>query len=55
MLKKILSMLLALTFLAVLPALSGCEEPQGDRISVEKKTTVKDVPVGQTGPKLTGD
>jgi hypothetical protein len=54
MLKKILSMLLALTFLAVLPALSGCEEKE-DRISVEKKTTVKDVPVGQSGPKLTGD
>ena len=53
MLKRILAMLLTLTFLAVLPALSGCED-KSDRISVEHKKTVQDQTVDQK-IKVTGD
>jgi hypothetical protein len=50
MLKRILSVLLTLTFLIVLPALSGCEKEEGDNISVQKTKKVENVPVGD--PKI---
>jgi hypothetical protein len=53
MLKRILCvLLLSLSVLAVLPVVSGCED-EGDRISVEKRTTIQTKTTG--GPVLTGD
>jgi len=47
MLKKILSVLLALSFVVVLPIVSGCEKDEGDRISTTSKTNIQNVPVDQ--------
>ena len=53
--KKILSLLLALVFFAALPLVSGCQEPEKDRVSYEKKTNIENVPVSEPKIKLTGD
>lgn len=47
MLKKILSVVLVLAFLAFLPVVSGCEKDEGDSISVTKKRNVENVTVDQ--------
>lgn len=55
MLKRILSVLLALSFLIVLPALSGCEPKDEDTISVQKSKKVENVPVGDSKIIQKGD
>ena len=51
MLKKLLSVVLALVFLAVLPVVSGCDN--GDEISSTRTTKIETKTTG--GPVLTGD
>ena len=53
--KTVLCLLLIVVFLVSVPLLSGCQKEEGDRYSVESKTTIKDVPVGEPKIKLTGD
>ena len=52
--KRILSLFLSLVFFVAVPLLGGCEDKKSDSISVERKTTVTDVPIGER-TKLTGD
>ena len=54
MLKRILSILLCLSFLIVLPAVSGCEQDEDTR-SIQKTKKVENVPVGEPKIKPTGD
>jgi hypothetical protein len=53
--KTILCLLLVVVFLVSVPLLSGCQEKEGDRVSIERKTNVENVPVGEPKIKLTGD
>ena len=54
MLKRIVCAILSLSFLAVLPIVSGCEKDESS-YSVEKTKKIENVPIGQPKPKLVGD
>ncbi len=50
MFKAILSVLLAVAFVAMLPMVGGCEDKK--EIKVEKRTTVTDMPTGEQKYKV---
>lgn len=49
MFKKIITLLLAISFVAMMPMVSGCEK---DDIKVERHNTVKDMPQGDPQTKV---
>ena len=53
--KTALCLLLVVVFLVSVPLLSGCQDKEPDRVSIERKTTVDNVPVTEPKIKLTGD
>ncbi len=50
MFKKIITLILAISFMAMMPVVTGCDDK--DDIKVEKHNTVKDMPVGEPKAKV---